>query len=124
MSECLGSVCKYYEDGCNYMYMGSGHPQYAPCHENIERGSWRQMMINPNMLKCTCCNNAINRNLVFDEHNEQQYVHCPFCGASLEKIELLNDDLLRIANQHYPKESKVSNVRYMQSENVVVISET
>lgn len=113
---CKAEKCSYWFDSCTY----DQDPRYAPCYDNEESGSWIQMIINPHMLKCSCCQNAINRDIVFDEHNEQLFNYCPFCGAELEQIELLNEEQLRIANQYYPEGNRVSNELYLKSKNVVI----
>lgn len=48
---------------------------------------WIQMLINQNMYRCSNCNVAWNKRLVFDlDHGKEVFMkYCPCCGKKMEK---------------------------------------
>lgn len=50
-----------------------------------ESAQWVQMLINPRMYRCSNCNVAWNKRLVFDldHHNEMVMKYCPCCGKKM-----------------------------------------
>lgn len=59
--------------------------------EESEPAQWIQMLINPNMYKCSNCQVAWNRRLVFDNEGYSKNIfmkYCPCCGKKmLEKVD-------------------------------------
>lgn len=52
-----------------------------------EPAQWIQMLINQNMYRCSNCNVAWNKRLVFDlDHGKKVFMkYCPCCGKKMEK---------------------------------------
>lgn len=50
-----------------------------------EPAQWVQMLINPRMYRCSNCNIAWNKRLVFDLDNGNEMVmkYCPCCGKKM-----------------------------------------
>lgn len=58
--------------------------EYAPTIQP-EPAQWVQMLINPRMYRCSNCNIAWNKRLVFDLDNGNEMVmkYCPCCGKKM-----------------------------------------
>jgi len=52
-----------------------------------ESAQWVQMLINPNMYKCSNCQNAWNKRLVFENEGYSENIfmkYCPCCGRKMK----------------------------------------
>lgn len=52
-----------------------------------EQAQWVQMLINRNMYKCSNCNNAWNKRLVFENDGYSKNIfmkYCPCCGRKMQ----------------------------------------
>ena len=68
---------------------------FAECEKNLnelppaqpESAQWVQMLINPNLYKCSNCQVAWNKRLVFDNDGYSENIfmkYCPCCGRKMQ----------------------------------------
>ncbi len=67
----------------------NGQPEHSQkaSSKQPESAQWVQMLINPNLYKCSNCQIAWNKRLVFDNDGYSKNIfmkYCPCCGRKMQ----------------------------------------